>query len=160
MERVNRILLHPWYCYILQEIDEWERDRKFCGHGSAHLLDTARLAYLLDLEEDKGIPKELVYAAALLHDIGRAEQYKKGTPHEEAGIGIALEILGECGFGEEECEVIRYAIASHRSRKLAAREPLADLIYRADKKSRSCFFCPVEPECGWKAEKKNRTLTD
>ena len=52
--------------------------------------------------------KELIYCAALLHDIGRARQYEDGTPHDEAGAAIAGQILNELGFfygrnGSDHC---------------------------------------------------------
>ena len=38
--------------------------------------NVARLMYIYALEEHLELPKELIYAAALLHDIGRAQQYQ------------------------------------------------------------------------------------
>ena len=36
-----------------------------------HFLDVARLAWIAGLEQGLGLDKEIVYAAALLHDIGK-----------------------------------------------------------------------------------------
>lgn len=83
-------------------MDRLEADRRFCRHGMQHLIDTARLAYLFALESSADLPKDVIYAAALLHDIGRAEQYRNGTPHDVAGCAAAEPILAECGFAEEE----------------------------------------------------------
>ena len=41
-----------------------------------HLLDVARLAWIFNLEANQEISKERIYAAALLHDIGRHIQYE------------------------------------------------------------------------------------
>lgn len=105
-----------------------------------------------------GIEKELIYAAALLHDCGRFRQYEDGTPHELAGAQLAEEILFDCGFEEPEREEILRAISGHREKKLAQEESLRGVLYRADKKSRPCFACPAEGACSWPPSKKNLLL--
>lgn len=162
MERVNRILRHPDFIRLQEELDRLEAERRFCRHGMQHLIDTARLAYLFALESSADLPKDVIYAAALLHDIGRAEQYRNGTPHDVAGCAAAEPILAECGFAEEERDMILTAIGSHRKekskKKAMAKEALAAILYHADKKSRLCFLCNAEAECNWAKEKKNMTL--
>ena len=58
--------------------------------------------YIYALEEHLELPKELIYAAALLHDIGRAQQYQYNIPHDIAGVEIAREILTDLHFTEQE----------------------------------------------------------
>ena len=65
MTRVNRIRNHPLYRESLHNIEKLEQERIFCGHNAQHLLDTARLAYIENLERNLGISKEMIYAAAL-----------------------------------------------------------------------------------------------
>lgn len=155
MERINDILENNIYRSYLREIEECERTRVFCRHNMAHFLDVARIAQLLNLEEAAGISKELIYAAALLHDIGRHLQYREGIPHECASAQLAPEILQQCGFSAAETAEIQEAIRQHRNVSMQEEQSLAGLIYRADKLSRSCFACPAEPQCDWKREKKN-----
>lgn len=70
MERINQICSHPvWKKYML-EIDNLEKNRVYCKHGIEHLLDVARIAYIKKLESGYKIEKEVIYAAALLHDLG------------------------------------------------------------------------------------------
>lgn len=158
MDRVNAILQHPEFRRCMEELLVWERDRVWCGHGWMHLLDTARLAWIFNLEGELGLDRDVVYAAALLHDVGRSEQYESGIPHAQAGARIAEPILADCGFAVEERGEILYAIASHSKRELSRKTVLADLLYRADKASRACFACPVEPACDWPSGKKNKEL--
>lgn len=158
MERVNKIMKHDLFNRCLDEIETAEEGRKFCRHAMGHFLDVARLALILNLKERMGVEQELIYGAALLHDIGRHVQYAEGTPHEAASAEIAPEILKDCGFDEKETAVIIEAIAGHRRRESASEKNLTGLLYRADKLSRSCFACKAEPECDWKQEKKNRQL--
>ena len=156
MERVDAILRHPTFTAALAELHEQERERIFCRHGLEHLLDVARLMYIYDREAEFGIAQETLYAAALLHDIGRAVQYRDGTPHDEAGARLARPILEDCGFTEQEIMEILTAIGGHRAPGVTA--PLGRLLYRADKKSRPCYACPAVGECNWPEEKKNHSL--
>ena len=73
----------------------------------------ARIAYIENLENGLGLAKEEIYAAALLHDIGRHLQYTKGIPHEQASAMEAEGILKDCGFAKEERERILGAILQH-----------------------------------------------
>ena len=82
-----------------------------------HLLDVARLAWIFNLEANQEISKERIYAAALLHDIGRHIQYENGTPHQIAGLPIAEQILTDCGFYPEEMKEILYAIENHATKR-------------------------------------------
>ena len=74
MKRVNAILRHPLFEQKLRLLDELEAERIFCRHDLTHLMDVARLMWIDVLEKGLGIDRELVYAAALLHDLGRADQ--------------------------------------------------------------------------------------
>ena len=157
MIRVNQIWNHPIYQEQLQALQTLEADRKFCRHTPEHFLDVARLAYIHALESHASANKELIYCTALLHDIGRAEQYRSGIPHDEAGAQIAEQILRDLSFDPSEIQKITSAILEHRN--AARSDTLSSLIYDADKASRNCFSCPAEKECYWSAEKKNLTIT-
>lgn len=158
MDRVNRILANEKYKMHLEKINAAEETRLFCCHNMGHFLDVARIAMQLNHEEGLGISKEIIYATALLHDIGRHVQYANGTPHEKASVDLAPEIMAECGFDEKEQEGILTAIGNHRNKKIAGEKNLSGIIYRADKLSRPCFSCKVEKECDWSKAKKNLYL--
>ena len=151
MKRVNAILEHPLFISTLAHINELERDRLFCKHGLEHLVDVARISYILSLESksDTEYLKELFYAAALLHDLGRGRQYEDGTPHEHESAKLAEKILPECGYDQSEVELILDAILSHRSKMKHWKTALAEYIYRADKLSRRCDQCAKLDECDW-----------
>lgn len=157
-DRINRMLNHDLFKKHLAENEAEEKDRKFCRHNMGHFLDVARLAMIFSLEENLFLPKDVIYAAALLHDIGRFKQYREGIPHEQASAVLAPEILKECGYDDKETGVIIEAISNHRNAAIKECADLNGLLYRADKMSRSCFACPAETECDWKADKKNLHL--
>ena len=157
-DRRPAILKNETFQNILKELETAEETRIFCGHGMTHLLDTARIMEIINLEEDLLIPKDLVYAAGLLHDIGRLCEYRDGTGHEEAAIPIAKKILEELGHPEEEQNMILLAISSHRgstSNNFEQAGKLASLLYRADKLGRLCFKCESREECNWPEDRKN-----
>ena len=157
MKRVQAVWEHPLYQQNLKDLTRLEADRVFCRHTPEHFLDVARLSYIFALERKLNCSRELIYCTALLHDIGRAEQYTTGTPHDEAGARIAETILSDLDFSSEEKESILSAIEEHRS---SGKETsiLSQLICEADKKSRNCFLCEAEPQCYWSPQKKNMTI--
>ena len=158
MERIDRICRHPLWQESVDAIRVLERDRVFCKHDTAHFLDVARLAHIENLERGLGIPAEQIYAAALLHDIGRHLQYQEGVPHDRASAMLATTILQDCGFSEAEQAAILTAILRHRTAETAAGDDLAGLLYRADKASRACLFCAACADCNWSEDRKNRTI--
>ena len=155
MERIGRILEHSLYRENLKRNKAEELDREFCRHDMGHFLDVARIGTILSLEEGETVDRELIYAAALLHDIGKNLQYTQGISHERASAQISCVILPECGFDEKETRVIIDAILSHRNIATAGEGGLKGLLYRADKASRACFACDVEQNCNWKDDRKN-----
>ena len=158
MDQIEAIRRHPVFQREYQRLWEAEQDRIFCRHDMEHLLSVARLMYLYSLEEQTNLSRELLYAAALLHDIGRYEELHRGTPHEIAGARLAGEILDDCCFPAREIQRIQAAILSHR--QAGVRDPLALYLYRGDKRSRLCFACPAAAACKWPDEKKNLQIFD
>ncbi|MGN0356669.1 MAG: HD domain-containing protein [Blautia sp.] len=159
MKRIRTIQEHPLFMEQYTLLQEAEKDRFFCRHTMEHFVDVARLMYIYNLEEQAGLDKALIYAAALLHDIGRYEQIAFGTPHHLSGARIAGEILKDCGFSGEDISLIQEAISSHRKASDETAPILSRYLYRADKQSRNCFSCPAQAECNWPDTRKNLYLT-
>lgn len=160
MERIDRILQNEAFKEHVKKNRLAEVDRIFCKHDLQHFLDVARIAMVINLEKNLGVDRELIYAAALLHDLGRHEQYENGTPHEEAGARIARKIMEECGFEEAQIIEVVDAIADHRGKKGTevkgtVQGTVKELLYTADKASRACFACSAKDLCNWSDEKKN-----
>lgn len=155
MERVNRILKNEKYRYYIKTLEKIERERIFCRHGLDHCIDVARITMLLSYEENIALNKELVYAAALLHDIGRLGQ---DANHHKKSAELAAPILKLCGFSQAECGKILDAIENHGNKDIAGEPTFRGVFYRADKLSRSCFNCPAAALCYWSDDKKNLAL--
>ena len=154
MERYQKIVKHKKFQQCMEEIKKEEEQRIFCHHNREHLLSVARIAYIMVLEENIAISRDLVYATAYLHDIGKGKQYKKGIPHEIESAILAEGILLDCGYSPEEIQCIVSAILRHRVYKDSNTE-FEKIIYRADKLSRPCDQCLASDECNWPLEKKN-----
>ncbi len=163
MKAIEEIRNHPLYVESYKKLEHAEQERIFCCHQMEHLLDVARIAYIKSLEQKLEIRKEVIYAAALLHDIGKYRQYTEGIPHEKASAEIAEVILNELSeelFSETEKASILRAILGHRRPRedMEDMEALERLIYTSDKQSRNCFACKVQEECDWDVGKKNTVL--
>ncbi|MCC8169541.1 MAG: HD domain-containing protein [Oscillospiraceae bacterium] len=158
MRKCNNILNNEKFKKLMKQLEDAERDRIYCKHDITHLMDVARAGYIINLENDLGIPKEIIYGAALIHDIGRVAQYTDGIHHHEAGAKIAEEILPQCGYTEEETKLIAQAVREHRSIPERA-ETLGDIIAAADKQTRMCMLCGEYDTCKWEEREKNTNLT-
>lgn len=154
LEKVNQILNNTKFLQCIRTIKELEVTRIFCHHGIDHLLNTARIGYIRILENNLPIAKEEIYGAALLHDIGKWKEYVDKIPHEKASAMLAVHILQECGYADNQIKRIIEAIKNHRN-KNAIKDSLSELLYYSDKKSRNCFCCKGQQQCNWPLEKKN-----
>lgn len=161
MERINWIIRHPLYSSSYKRLEELEKDRIFCKHEMTHFLDVARIAHIQNLEKQLGLHKPVIYAAAILHDIGKFQQYEEKIPHEIASEKIAREILSlmpeNLSFSSDEQEMILNAIRSHR-KTTDNPSPLEKLLYQSDKASRNCFCCPARSDCNWPQTKMNMEI--
>lgn len=155
MKRVNCILNNHKYKDYINKNSICEEERIFCKHNLEHFLDVSRIAYIMALEEGVDASKEIIYAIGLLHDIGRWVEYQGGESHEKASFRLSEEILDECGFNNEEKEIILQGILNHRNKEATG---LNKIIYLADKRSRACFLCKAESLCKWSKEKKNLNI--
>ena len=145
MERVNCILEDADFIRYIAKNKESEKERIFCHHDLNHLLDVCRISWILNLEEELSIDKEKIYAAGLLHDIGRWMEYETGQDHAVVSGELAEGILDRCGFSDDEKAYIVEAIKSHRKKEHST--DLSRILYRADKLSRPCFNCEAIGQC-------------
>lgn len=156
MQRIQAILSHPLFCESLHKIQELERDRIYCKHGLPHLLDVARIASLMAADRQLDLPRDVIYAAALLHDIGRLQQYLTGEDHAAAGMRTAQEILRDTAFSASEQRAILQAVSKHRRGDTA--QVLGRILCEADDASRMCFACAAQDTCYWPEHRKNNTI--
>lgn len=153
--RIDKIVRDPLFRQNMSLMAEKEKRRKYCRHDMRHLLDTARIAYILNLENNLGLDKDIIYAAGLLHDVGKIVEYAEGMEHHVVGAELCVQILRDAQYSEDEIQMIRRAILLHREPLIKNENSLTGILYRADKLSRPCFSCKTEPQCDWSTDKKN-----
>ncbi len=166
MDRINMILYHPLFITYMNKNADMELDRIFCKHNLSHVMDVARISYILALEsgaqsnmgQGTCFTKDIAYAAALLHDIGRHKQYETGERHAKLSAEMAPDILKDCGYAEAEIEVITSAIFTHSDKTLVNDNTLNGILAKSDMLSRACYRCEAKEKCNWTEEEKNHPI--
>lgn len=111
-----------------------EARRYYGGNDTVHNFDHVLrvLALAERIGQAEGAAMEIVRAAALLHDVGRAQADAAGLDHAVVGAERARAILA--GQPPEKVEAVIHAIAAHRFRTDPAPETLeAQVLFDADK---------------------------
>jgi len=159
MERIDAIVRDPLFRECLEKNKKAEKDREFCKHDLQHFVDVARIAYILILEpgdffqfirenqlSGPRAAKEAIYAAGILHDIGRWKEYETGEDHAPVGAELAEQILRRTGFTAREIRIIIQAIYEHREQRTQMTK-LGEVLHRADNLSRACHECSAQDKC-------------
>ncbi len=159
MERIENIIKDAAFQDYMLRIAAKEAKRKFCKHTFQHLIDVARITYILMMENkelknfalkhnlaNRERAKVIIYAAALLHDIARWVEYDTGEDHALKGAELAVDILNRAGFAKPEIYIVTQAIREHRG-FTENMSLLGEYLHRADNLSRGCYFCEAKSEC-------------
>lgn len=170
MKRIELLLKDPLYHEYMERNIKEEANLKYCRHDLHHHMDVARIAYILVLEnndlsyfvKEAGLSgrlaaKELIYAAGLLHDIGKWKEYQVGMDHASYGARLARDILPKMHFNGNEIDIIAQAIYEHRNINKDM-SFLGERIHRADNLSRVCSQCDNRQNCP-KLETKEFSVT-
>lgn len=110
--------------------------RLFDGQDPAHdwQHNLRVLAMCERIGREEGADMALLRLAALLHDIGRAEEHRTGECHAEISARIAGEWLREEGMESEQIILVQKAILAHRFRKESPPATLEEkILFDADK---------------------------
>jgi len=155
MDRINLLLRSSLYRDYSGMVEEKEKDRVFCKHGFSHSLEVARLCWIFLLENGLAYVRDVVYAAALLHDLGRCQEDNNATAataaiaaatacHAVRSARLAEPLLADAGYSLPERKLITDAIADHRKGEDEVfTSPLSHFLSKADKYSRLCGDCPA-----------------
>ncbi|MEA1960117.1 MAG: HD domain-containing protein [Bacillota bacterium] len=159
LKRIELLLKDALYTDYIERNTQEEEGMVYCQHDLHHHIDVARIAYILVLEHNdfnyfvkeanlssKLAAKEIIYAAGLLHDIGKWKEYQSGADHAAFGARLAHDILPRVFFNPNEIEIICRAIYEHRniSKDMSF---LGERIHRADNLSRVCSQCDQHHHC-------------
>lgn len=115
----------------------YEEYMRSCMRDSAH--DIGHIQRVLDAalilaQREQKVDLDVLIAAALLHDIGREEQFKRGESHAAIGARMAKAFLIEQGEDEAFAAHVSACIRTHSFRQNDPPESIeAKLLYDADK---------------------------
>lgn len=157
MKYVERLLADTDYLEQMKLLEELEKERRFCRHGLSHVLDVARIAWIEVLEQHLPFEKEEIYLVALLHDMGRIQEYQEGIPHHVSGVMQTEIFLDKISYPAEKRSRMMSVVEKHRE-KDKLNDDFINIIKQADNSSRNCFYCEVSSECKWSTERKNKTI--
>jgi uncharacterized protein len=113
-----------------------ESQRHFVSSPPTHdWTHTQRVLELcMHMGTEEGADLEVLYAAALLHDITREEADKRGVCHADLSAERALPILEKCKFPMEKRDAVIHCIKTHRFRGDLEPQTLeAKVLFDADK---------------------------
>lgn len=112
-------------------MDECMRD---AAHDREHVMRV--LGYAMTIAENEpSVDRDLLITACLLHDIGRAAQFRDPSlDHAAVGAEMARDWLVGKGYPSEFAEKVRSAIRSHRYRTGGRAETIeAQILFDSDK---------------------------
>ena len=105
------------------------------AHDKEHVWRVLGYALRLAAELKEPVDHDLLIAACLLHDIGRAAQFRDPSlDHAAVGADMAAGWLSDHGYSPGFCQAVRSAIRSHRYRTGGRAESIeAQLLFDSDK---------------------------
>lgn len=135
---------------------------RLCASGGAHDAEHSLRVLFVAMEiaeTEEAVDIDVLIAACLLHDIGRAEQKKDPSVcHAAAGAEKAYRFLMAEGFGEDFAAHVRDCIRTHRFRAGAAPESIeAKILFDADKVDTAGAF-GIARTLMYKGEEKEEPL--
>ncbi|NLF46399.1 MAG: HD domain-containing protein [Syntrophomonadaceae bacterium] len=159
MKRIDLLLQDSLYNEYLHRNAREEMDQRLCRHDINHHFTVAQMTFSLMLNnndweiflEETGIDsqaaaKEVVYAAGLLHDIGKWKEYRDGEDLAACSARLSRTILPRALFTPDEIEIICRAICEQRNINKDI-SLLGEKLYRGNNLSRMCSECHHNEEC-------------
>jgi len=119
-----------------ERIDSFVKQEMTRSDAGAHAYDHVKRVFSLAMRigTTLGADLRVLGAAALLHDVGRANEEETGMSHSIVSGDMSVEILEEVGFSQDEIQSVRDAIRTHRfSEGLTPTSLEGEILSDADK---------------------------
>jgi uncharacterized protein len=119
-----------------ERIDSFVKQEMTRSDAGAHAYDHVKRVFSLAMKigTTLGADLRILGAAALLHDVGRANEEETGVSHSIVSGDMSAEILEEVGFTQNEIQSVRDAIRTHRfSEGLSPTSLEGEILCDADK---------------------------
>ncbi len=112
MSVIRRACGNKKWCWLLVErvVELMGQDDV---HGFPHVVRVLRNALEIAEACNEEIDMDVIVAAVLLHDVGRAYEEEKGIHHAVISADMAKPMLLDAGFPAEKIEYVIEAILSH-----------------------------------------------
>ena len=119
---------------ILKVYEEARRryaEAELFHHNFTHVMRDLHRALMIAADEGS-VDYGILIPSVLLHDIGFCSPDFKTLGHDVAGKHLALEILKNLGYSEDECKAIGHCIHAHKGKAELPRTLEARILFDAD----------------------------
>ena len=100
-------------------------------HNFTHVMRDLHRALVIAAEEGS-VNYGILIPGVLLHDIGFCTPDFKKMGHDVAGARLAVEILRDLDYSENECDAVGHCIRAHKGKAERPRTIEARILYDAD----------------------------
>ena len=100
-------------------------------HNFTHVMRDLHRALLIAADEGS-VDYGILIPSVLLHDIGFCTPDFKKLGHDVAGKQLAVDILKELGYNENECKAIGHCIHAHKGKAELPKTLEAKILFDAD----------------------------
>jgi HD superfamily phosphodiesterase len=104
---------------------------KFKHHNFGHVMRDLHRALLIAADEES-VNYKILIPSVLLHDIGFCTPDFRKLGHDVAGSRLAMEILNDLDYSDEECAAVGHCIHAHKGKAELPRSIEAQILYDAD----------------------------
>ena len=119
---------------ILKVYEEARRryaEAELFHHNFTHVMRDLHRALVIAADEGS-VDYGILIPSVLLHDIGFCTPDFKKLGHDVAGKQLAVEILKELGYNENECKAIGHCIHAHKGKAELPKTLEAKILFDAD----------------------------
>ena len=105
---------------------------KLFHHNFTHVMRDLHRALLIAADHQGSVNYNILIPSVLLHDIGFCTPDFKKLGHDVAGARLAVEILKDKDYTEDECAAVGHCIHAHKGKAELPRTIEARILYDAD----------------------------
>ncbi|NNL76482.1 MAG: HD domain-containing protein [Desulfobacterales bacterium] len=104
---------------------------KFKHHNFGHVMRDLHRALVIAADQGS-VDYNILIPSVLLHDIGFCSPDFKKLGHDVAGARLAVEILNDLDYTDDECAAVGHCIHAHKGKAELPRTIEAQILYDAD----------------------------
>ena len=121
----------PRILKVYEEARQRYAEADLLHHNFTHVMRDLHRALVIAVDEGS-VDYSILIPSVLLHDIGFCSPDFKTLGHDVAGKHLAIEILQNLGYSEDECSPIGHCIHAHKGKAELPRTLEARILFDAD----------------------------